>query len=239
MKKLRKLKKSAYLLGVVMTGFLISACVQESRPPHVLEPAQRDISTLAPVSARIGQINHVKKTKLSPNAPMSQNIVLNGFNQVLISGDVSGTVNGGQPQNQLLVNGTVESLKHFSVHTQGGILVINSSEPVNISLSLANPVRELAYNGNKTGKNRGNKISATRIHMPNKILMIKIQSPAKRNINKMPIEIAQIEAPRIAHAPLVMIMTPPINAKNTCHPARQISAKNNNANKNLNMINHS
>lgn len=203
---MKKLKKIAYLLSVMMIGFLISACVQELRPapPHVSEPAhvsepvQRPVvvHAVAPVptfvaapafvaapvrpvmahqrvsivasprtshvyqvnpvrqvnhvnkASQVNQVRPVNKVQLSPNTPISKNFAINGFDQVLISGDVSGTVNGGQPQNQLEVNGTVESLKHFSVRTQGGILYIDSSEPVSISLNLATPLRDLAYEGN-------------------------------------------------------------------------------------------
>jgi len=147
---MKKLKKILYLLGVMMTGFLISACVQELRhaPPPVMAKQSVSATTyLAPV-VHIYHADHVNKARLSPNTPMSQNFVINGFDQVLITGNVSGTVNGGQSQNQLVVNGTIESLKNFSARTKGGILYISSSEPVNISLNLANPVRELANNGN-------------------------------------------------------------------------------------------
>jgi hypothetical protein len=90
--------------------------------------------------------------------------------------------------------------------------------------------------GNNTGKNMGNKIMAANTHIPNSNPMRNIQKPANKKINKIPIEIAQIDAASVAHAPPAMTMAPPMMPKNTYQPARQINITNKSAVRKLNII---
>jgi hypothetical protein len=121
------MKKCLCLLSFIITGIFIAGCVMP-RVPRIKEPLQ----------------GYVYSDAVTPR----EIIPVYGFDQVIIAGPVSVTVNGRQAENQLIVRGTAESLKDFSAQTRRGILYISAKQPVAASLNLNIPLHRLVYTSN-------------------------------------------------------------------------------------------
>jgi hypothetical protein len=128
-RKSKAMKKHLCLfLSVVITGIFVTGCCIMPSAPWVKEPFQ----------------NYVYSDTTMP----CEIIPVYGFDQVVISGPVSVTVNGRQAENQVIVHGTAQALKDFSAQTRQGVLTISASEPAAVSLNVNTPIRRLVYDSN-------------------------------------------------------------------------------------------